>query len=462
MGLAQLGGLPQKEKAWLQSPVLSGVSVGYQLHDIAQNTPISIHKSDGLFTPASTLKVLTSLALWEQFGGDYVYETKIGYTGQILPDGTLDGHLLVLSSGDPSLASEWGRSDRNLDRLINGLVDAALRAGIRCVEGTVLFQGVGFDDAYLGPSWNAKDIGNYYAAGIYDFNVQDNSYTLEFDTRGKLGEKAKFLGSIQPLSGLSWESEVVIAGEGSGDQAYIEGGPDRLAMRITGTLPKGHESFTIKGALPNPARFFVQQLSTRMESMGIPMIGNSIELTEMSGLLKTWKSPPLDTLVFKALSHSINLYCEGFLKTLAPEIPKSRTAGVAQIEKILAKHGLKDLDLKVVDGSGLSKLNRLSPRLLASYQSLLVQKYGEEAILGIFPRAGVDGTVKKMMRSGPTKGKVWIKSGSISGVLCYSGYLRNKKGNLLSFTIFCNNIAGSTAPVRTHIEQLLTLWYEQT
>ena len=462
MGLAQRSELLQKEKVWLQSPMLGGVSVGYHLHDIAQNTSISSHQSAQLFTPASTLKVLTCLALWEHLGGNYVYETKIGYTGEILSDGTLDGHLLVLSSGDPSLASEWGRSDRNLDRLINGLIDAVQRAGIRCVEGSVLFQGCGFDEAYLGPSWNSKDIGNYYAAGIYDFNVQDNSYTLGFDTRGKIGDKAKFLGSTQPLMGLSWESEVVIAGEGSGDQAYIEGGPDILAMRITGTLPRGHERFTIKGALPNPARFFVQQLSTRMKSMGIPIIGNSMPLTPMHALLKTWKSPSLDTLVFRALSHSINLYCEGFLKTMASEIPKSREAGVAQLEKILAKHGLEDLNMKVVDGSGLSKLNRLSPQLLATYQSSLVQKYGETAVLGIFPRAGVDGTVKRMMRSGPAKGKVWIKSGSISGVLCYSGYLRNKRGKLLSFTIFCNQISGSTASVRSHIEQLLTLWHEQT
>ena len=122
---------------------------------------------DILLMPASAMKIVTLATAASRLGWDYTYETRLLGIGAV-DFGFLDGDLLVVGSGDPSI-DDW---DGAAARLFQGWADRLKAAGVRTIGGRIVGDDNQFEDEGLGPGWMWDDLGASFAtgAGALQFN----------------------------------------------------------------------------------------------------------------------------------------------------------------------------------------------------------------------------------------------------------------------------------------------------
>ena len=409
----------------LSDPLLKHASISISMVDLSSGEEVYTYDPDRSLIPASTLKLFTGIPALDILGEDYRFSTEIAYTGTIEGDGTLSGDLYIIGGGDPCLGSDRIAGNPDTPTLIK-LIGAKIASKISCIDGRIIVLGYDAQDRYPVPQgWLFEDLGNYYGAGIWPINLDENRYYLTFDRSGKVGSTSKIIKSVPKIDGLSHLNKVVIAEKGSGDQSYILASPYQYKRHVVGTLPQGKNAYTIKGAMPDPPRFFMSILTWELDRLGISYQGTQLKKKHHVKALKPFtkiKSPPLIDIVKSIHLESNNFYTEAVANLL-----KSRNSDL-------------NIDLgqgaKLVDACGLSPQNRLSSRQMASF--LAKQSRPSSSLLTTLPRVGFSGTLKNMLKSSPARGKIYAKSGSMSGVLCYAGYME-KAGKWYSFSIMMNN-----------------------
>ena len=190
---------------------------------------------------------------------------------------------------------------------------------------------------------------------------------------------------------------------------------------------------------------FTAALSAALKDAGIRLAGSLIEGRISSGAsLWTVRSHTIDQILLRMMKQSDNLYAEALFYQLAAHSGKAyadRKQAVVYIKELARHQGLTPADFSFADGSGLSLYNYASPRLLTSF---LRYAYTHEGIFlhlqPSLPLAGVDGTLRKRMTSGPAYANVSAKTGTLEGVSTLSGYCKAPNGHILCFAIMNQGI----------------------
>jgi len=305
---------------------------------------------------------------------------------------------------------------------------AIINFGITCIDGEIIADESIYDSFPVSPSWQWNDLGNYYASGAWGINVNENLYHL-------------------------------------GDNAYIFGGPYTYKKRVSGTIPQGKKTFSIKGSIPDPPLFLAYHIAKQLKKENIDSKGHSTLYRNAKGKKSRKKileiqSPPLQKIVELANEKSINIYCESLMKTIAKE-SKMRGAGgegILSMERLLKKAGVNISGLHMEDGSGLSARNNVCSRVLAETIAAYSNKFGVDRMKIYLPRTG-EGTVVNMFAGTSLAGKVWLKSGSMDKVLSYTGFLKNKKGNYISFSVISNGFSVKHSTMRSQLQKIITQIY---
>jgi D-alanyl-D-alanine carboxypeptidase/D-alanyl-D-alanine-endopeptidase (penicillin-binding protein 4) len=123
-------------------------------------------------------------------------------------------------------------------------------------------------------------------------------------------------------------------------------------------------------------------------------------------------------------------------------------------------HQLGMGELRYRDGSGLSRYNLVQPRQFSLLLAGLYRRLGWERITDLFPAGGESGTLKRRFDN-KSRTYVWAKTGSLSGVMCVSGYLRCRSGRLLAFSFLHNNVVGRSGTYYAEMERILGRIYER-
>ena len=113
--------------------------------------------------------------------------------------------------------------------------------------------------------------------------------------------------------------------------------------------------------------------------------------------------------------------------------------------------------LRIEDGSGLSRLNTVSPAFLAGFLRAMTRSRGFDAFLASLPKPG-EGTLSTLLPKLPAdqKNRIRVKSGSMDGVLCYSGYILDEEGKPSRvFSFMVNGATAKTAVVRETLGALI-------
>jgi D-alanyl-D-alanine carboxypeptidase/D-alanyl-D-alanine-endopeptidase (penicillin-binding protein 4) len=146
---------------------------------------------------------------------------------------------------------------------------------------------------------------------------------------------------------------------------------------------------------------------------------------------------------------SDNFYADTLLK---------RIGGGATAKQILAELGINPQGFHFADGSGLSRRNLATPRVLVDTLRVMYSNPQRDVFFASLPTAGISGTLRNRMRQTPVQGIVHAKTGTLTGVRALSGYLDHQQHGTLVFSIIANHPNQSgTALVRAIDEMVITL-----
>ena len=453
--------------SFLADSKLRNADVGMIFYDAETGAVVLQKNADKKLIPASSHKLLVTSSILGSLGGDYRYITYLEHTGTLSAQGVLDGNLIIRGTGDPSLGSGLA-SSLSLEAFTALLVGILKRYGIKEVKGSVLVDDTHFSGNAVAESWSVADVGNYYGAGAWGFNIHSNLYYLDFKQKAQ-GQQPSIIGTRPQIENLSFDNKLLSAGPRAGDNAYIYGGPDEWEKLIKGSIPSGNGTFTIKGSMPNPSVFYATYFTKVLRESGFEILGNGSKLMYQIPkadriMLYKHYSPTLLKLVEHANLESDNMFCEVFLKTLGlidGGVGK-RSDGVEYLIQYWQGKGL-DVDLTMLDGSGLSRSNRISASTLASvlYRTLNDEKIAVE-FFETLPKSGETGTLGKVFRNAPASMQLTAKTGSMRSIRSLTGQFVTKNGKEIVFSIIINGYSGGGYSMWKKIETFLTDLYNES
>lgn len=458
---------PAPVKWLLQAPYMRGASFSLVVKDVQEGRTVYSYDTDRLQSPASVLKTVATATALEILGEDYRYPTTLEYDG-ILENGTLEGNLYIKGSGDPSLGSSHFAPGQN--KFLSTWIAALQKAGIKHITGSVISDESIFDTEGVSIKWLREDMGNYYAPGSYGISIFDNMYKLSLQT-GAAGTRPVLKGTELDIPFIRFKNYLKAAPVSS-DSAYIIGAPLDDVRYLYGVLPANREAYVLKGDIPDPALYLARYLTDQLQQKGIRVDGSPscyrIEVEEnrwKKGERKeivTTYSPTLREIASVCNHVSHNLYADALVKTVGLQYKPRRNEmissfgrGVQVVKEYWEKKGLDVFPLRMNDGSGLAPADKVSAGFMGE---LLVYMATESAVSDAFiaslPQAGIEGSVRNFLKGSKLQGKARLKSGGITGVRSYAGYI-TKDGKTYAVAVFSNNYSCPMSRMTRALEKLL-------
>lgn len=458
---------PAPVKWLLQAPYMRGASFSLVVKDVQEGRTVYSYDTDRLQSPASVLKTVATATALEILGEDYRYPTTLEYDG-ILENGTLEGNLYIKGSGDPSLGSSHFAPGQN--KFLSTWIAALQKAGIKHITGSVISDESIFDTEGVSIKWLREDMGNYYAPGSYGISIFDNMYKLSLQT-GAAGTRPVLKGTEPDIPFIRFKNYLKAAPVSS-DSAYIIGAPLDDVRYLYGVLPANREAYVLKGDIPDPALYLARYLTDQLQQKGIRVDGSPscyrIEVEEnrwKKGERKeivTTYSPTLREIASVCNHVSHNLYADALVKTVGLQYKPRRNEmissfgrGVQVVKEYWEKKGLDVFPLRMNDGSGLAPADKVSAGFMGE---LLVYMATESAVSDAFiaslPQAGIEGSVRNFLKGSKLQGKARLKSGGITGVRSYAGYI-TKDGRTYAVAVFSNNYSCPMSRMTRALEKLL-------
>jgi D-alanyl-D-alanine carboxypeptidase/D-alanyl-D-alanine-endopeptidase (penicillin-binding protein 4) len=328
----------------------------------------------------------------------------------------LKGNLILIGSGDPTLST---------DDLIE-LVDAAVAAGLKRVEGNLFMSPPVFPANPVSDHWVWGDLGNAYGAGAYSLNLDHNRIPVSFEPAAKAGDPAPLRDSPRVPRDTRWLNYVTTGEPGSGDQVVIYSAPYGRTITLRGTVPAGESGFTVNGALPDPPALVEEIVRERLAAAGVKIAGGPTSTTfttDTLPVLARHTSEALPEIIDHLHRVSDNLETQCLFLTIGR---KKGADAAAAIRAHYESAGVSFVGLRLLDGSGLARANVIRPLDLAR--------------ANFATRRGVHGQRFYESLSQYLDGEVRAKIGSMSGVKTQVGFLRTKGGEEFTFAVMGNSL----------------------
>ena len=353
--------------------------------------------------PASNMKLVTTAAAYLKLGRNFTFKTRIATDGSIR-DSTLLGNLYIIGGGDPligNLFSYLPKEDVPFGKWNKILADN----GIKRIEGDIVGDGSYFCGELRHTDWSTED------------------------------ERSK--DGVVP-SGLTWRGKM-------GDS--IPDGPLAAATHFRRWLIQN--GVAVEGIAAENA--------PKSDPATVPLDSLTI--------LGTAQSASVNYIATLANHQSDNFCAETLLKAIGKSNNGSDDydSATAALHRALSPLGLAgpSAGMRFADGSGLSRKNYLSPEFLVSLLRAMARSAHYKDYLNSLPRPGrADGTLKSRLPKAPAavKNRIYMKSGSMNGVRCFSGYILPSDGNngkTICFSIMVNNFVGRQAELAPILDGLI-------
>lgn len=415
-------------------------------------------------SPASVMKTVTTGAALQILGENHTFKTRLYVSGKTTPDGILNGDLIIRGGGDPTLGSDkWKESVA--DTLFLNIYRLLRAQGIRLINGNIVADASVFEELMAPPGWNWGDIGNYYGAGPSGLSICDNLVVYCFKS-GKAGDSTSLFRMIPDIRDMRIRNSVTAGG--SGDNAYIFGSEYGSLRYIRGTIPANSDSFCVKGNMPDPPRFAGMLVKEALERWNMPVMGTVVtdrewtappdyKNTELVREIGSVQSPRLASIVSAVNLFSNNLYAEHLHKAVSAfkTGTGSNYSSNAIITDFWVKKGLDPAALFMMDGSGLSRGNAVSMANLVRMLELISRDKTAEAFKNSLPVAGKSGTLRNLCKGTRAEGNLMAKSGTMSRVKAYAGYVKAANGRPVIFAMTFTNFSCTNSELTDKIEVLM-------
>ncbi|HEY0798201.1 MAG TPA: D-alanyl-D-alanine carboxypeptidase/D-alanyl-D-alanine-endopeptidase [Candidatus Baltobacteraceae bacterium] len=437
---AELARLRADLDALLSSePALRGAHVGLFAVDARSGAVLYNRNVDDDFTPASNVKLITGSTALARLGGDFRLHTALFATAPV-QKGVIDGDLVLRGGGDPLLRA--------------GDLDAAAAAveslGVHEIRGGIVTDASYFDDHRFGPGWAWDDLPNDYAAPISGLSLEDNVVQLTIYPAGFPGTPAS-VTSDPASSAYTVRSSVTTGATASKDTLTLSRDADGT-IELAGSIPLGASPDRIAAAVPDPPAFAADVLRRALSGRGIAVDRGTASGTAPPNGVAIWQhdSEPLRLLLADFWYPSDNLVGESLLKALGiarDGVPGADLGGLALEMEFLRDAGVDLRTVSLVDGSGLSRYNELTPRSLVAVLQDDWNSSERDVVLNALPVAGVRGTLKDAFAGTPAWGRVFAKTGSMLDVTNLSGYLATQRHGAVTFSFLIDHALGDDAAI---------------
>jgi D-alanyl-D-alanine carboxypeptidase/D-alanyl-D-alanine-endopeptidase (penicillin-binding protein 4) len=439
---------------WQNKTELKNASIGIAISDFKSGEILHNLQPHLSLVPASVLKIVTTATALEVLGPDFRFKTILSNSGFVRND-TLFGNLEIIGGGDPTLGSRFfPEKALFLETWI-----AALNAkNIKVVSGNLVLDDGIFEKNIIPDTWVWEDLGNYYGAVPSGLSVFDNLYEIHLNSEN-LPDKPTAITEIWPeVPGLQIKNEV-LSSDIKGDQSSVYGGPLELNRVISGTIPKDRSDFAVKASVPDPPALLASEFIKKLASAGIKFSGNvSYEKADVRSIpISVIQSPTLHEIIKITNHESVNLYAEHLLKYLSYlETGLGTTIdGCKFIEQFWKEKGIDTRGFYMVDGSGLSRFNCITANQLISVLNYMGTSGKYSAFFNSsLPTAGSGTLTSFSAQNFPTQ-SLRAKSGSMTRVRSYAGFLNCISGRQLSFVVMLNNFSCSQSEAIKMIEKML-------
>lgn len=402
--------------------VFTNAHTGFVLYDVDYQMHLYGYNADRNFVPASNIKLLTF----------YVANRLLGHRTPAVFYQEFSDHYELWGTGYPmTLHPAFGAYDELYPWLARRKKPVVLNFPLG--EGAVPRYGTG---------WSWDDYNDAYVYEQSAFPLYGNRLFLDLSPIDSMGRQT-LLGAPPSVSGALHrldKQEVTIRRTEFGNEFTV--GPDFYS----------YDRFPLERPLHLSPGFLTNELAATLPQI---QVTSGIAPYPVLGQMNVLESSLPDTLFRRLLQDSDNYLAEQLLLQAAAQrygIPDKGLIIDYVRDTLLPSLGVEGV--RLVDGSGLSRYNLLSPRHLTRIVLALDQEVGRERLLSLLPAGGESGTLKRRF-TGSGEPYLWAKTGSLSGVVCISGMLRTKKGKWLAFSFLHNNYVGSSRPFYREMERVM-------
>jgi D-alanyl-D-alanine carboxypeptidase/D-alanyl-D-alanine-endopeptidase (penicillin-binding protein 4) len=405
---------------------------------------VSLTRGDTLFSqnagemmqPASTMKLFSTAAALDRFGPEYTFSTDVlRDAAPVGADGTVTGNIYLRGDGDPSMSSRFWK-DPNYP--MNTLARAVAAKGIKHVKGDLVYDASAFDDQKIPEGWKSSYLGAAYAARVSALSLNENLVWVVVDP-----SNGKASVTLEPATTAIPVTNHVRVVRGSGGRIVARQRDD--GIDVSGSVGANSGPLRYSLVVPDPALFTAGALRAALQGAGVTVDGaiKPGKTPANADKVASFVSPPLSQIVSEMNRESINIVAELLFRDAArasaPNGVGTAASGLANMRDFLSKKvGASANAIDVHDGSGLSTLDYLTPRLMIQLLSYAHHGPWSSAFHGSLPVAGESELLRRRMRATPAQGNLHAKTGTTNTVVGLGGYVTAKDGEIVAFSFLYN------------------------
>ena len=487
-----LDSLRARIAAHIAQPRFTAATWGIKIVSLDSGKTLFEHNPQKYFNPASNAKLYTAALALDRLGADLRIKTSLYSAARPDANGSMKGDLIVYGRGDPTMAARL--NDGDYWKPLEPLVTQIVNSGVRRIEGDLIGDESFFSGPPFGSGWEWDDLQAYYGAEVSALTINDNAIDLFVKPAERVGQPCRITtGPVTSLVTIINRTQTEGKGTDTRISVYRPAGENLIY--VSGRAAIDGEGYTGSYAVHNPAGLFVSMLKEALARRGVTVAGRTrtidwkyreVTPLDLSKLVEigSIESMPMKDIVRETLKPSQNLWAQLLLlqvgavaaarqelelpgasntakdardavgegnRTLTAPLGASGSAsttdraltseeiGVEAMQDFLARAGIKEGDVLLEEGSGLSRRDVITPNATIALLVFMSRHRLFEAYRSALPIAGVDGTLERRMKGTPAAGNVRAKTGSLRYVFTMSGYVATASGERLAFSLMLNN-----------------------
>jgi D-alanyl-D-alanine carboxypeptidase/D-alanyl-D-alanine-endopeptidase (penicillin-binding protein 4) len=453
---------------------------GIEVVDLESGKTLYRWNADRFFVPASNTKLFTTAMALTRLGPDFTFQTRVVSDAAPDANGRIGGPLRLVGGGDPNLSARaipYHRGPISGDPLaaIEDLADQIAARGVKRIDGDIIGDDTWYAWEPYAAGWGIEDPESDDGPPISALTINDNAFAVTVWPGVREGDIAG-LDLNPPLDPFRFDNRVLTAAPGSPRRlrySRLPGSPD---LHLWGAVSQPQ---TLVFAMDDPARYAAEALRSALEDRGIAVAGQATSVHEYPSeaadlTQRPPTAPPSGVELARRVSAPLfedlritdkvsqNLHAELALRAVARARRNIGTfeAGLEELKTFLAEVGVAPEQYNIHDGSGLARLNLVTPSAVIALLRFMHDSAHAKEWMSLLPVGGEDGTLANRFTGTPAAGRVHAKTGSLSHVSALSGYIERVNGKWVVFSILVNNYNTPTADVRGAMDRICNLIVE--
>ena len=389
--------------------------------------------------PASTMKLMTTALAFERLGPDHQLRTLVLRDGPLTADGTVQGNLILRGTGDPAFSGRYLPGGPSAP--VDVLAELVAGAGVRRVTGSIIGDATAFEARTIPAGWKDSYLHLSYAAPFSALSINENVVWITIEP-GSRGGPAKV--TWDPMtSGVPLVNSVSTRGGGGSAVSVIRRPSGGYEAR--GWIGAGSGQRRLQMVIDDPAPFTTGAFREALLRRGIPVGGGIVLGPTPDGAqaVAELPSPPIARMVAAMNRESINHYAEQLFRNAARgragrALGSAETGDAALREFLTSRVGVSSSAIIATDGSGLSLMDRVTPRAMTRLLAYANDAPWSSAFHASLPVAGESELLRNRMKFSPAQGNLHAKTGTTDTVIALAGYTTAEDGEIIAFTFLYN------------------------